>query len=248
MKRILSILLILTTLAAFSFNAMAVEFTVSVENKGAPEIVDTEENGLYDGDGDLVHDLEEDCVDVISIGESVESNNLSEEEKKLLKDLFEELSDSDTSLSVICPELDEIVKDRLGDDWNADDLVIRDFFTVKELCDELKEHKKDGTIKITFDLGIGSDEFITAMVYIDGKWQVVPVVNNGDGTVTVTFTELGPVAFLVPGDSDSGSSYAPATGDTDYSHLIFWGCLMVAALVAITVIVCTSKKKKSDAE
>lgn len=244
MKRLLSIFLVLLTLMAFSFNAMAVDFTISVENKGAPEYVDTEDNGIYDENGDLVHDIEDDCIDIIPIGDVENANNLSEEEKKLLQDLFEELSDSDTSLSVICPELDDIIKDKLGDDYNADDLVIRDFFTVEELCDELKEHDSKGNIKITFDLGIGADDFITAMVYIDGKWQAVPVVNNGDGTVTVTFTELGPVAFMTP----DGTIIAPTTGDADYSQVILWSCVMGVALVAIVAVLFTSRKKKSNAK
>lgn len=242
MKKLLSILLVLVTLMAFSFNAMAVDFTVSVENKGAPDIVETEDNGLYDKDGNLVHQIEDDCITVIPFGDVVNSNDLTEDEKKLMQDLYEELSKSDTSLSVICPELDDLIKEKLGDDYNADDLVIRDFFTVKELCDELQEKGDDGTIKITFDLGIAADEFITAMVYLDGKWQVVPVVNNGDGTVTVTFTELGPVAFLTP----DGTIIAPTTGDTDYSQIIFWSVVMVAALVAIVAVLLTSRKKKSD--
>lgn len=244
MKKLLSIFLVLLTLMAFSFNAMAVDFTVSVENKGAPEFVDTEDNGIYDNDGDKTHDIDDDCIDIIPIGDVQNANNLSEEEKKLLQDLFEELSDSDTSLSVICPELDDIIKDKLGDDYNADDLVIRDFFTVEELCDELKNYDGKGTIKLTFDLGIGADEFITAMVYIDGKWQVVPVVNNGDGTATVTFTELGPVAFLTP----DGTIIAPTTGDADYGQIILWSCVMGAALVAIVAVLFTSRKKKSNAK
>jgi len=241
MKKLLSVFLVLFTLTAFSFNVMAVDFTVSAENKGAPGLVETEDNGVYDEDGNRVIDIEDDSIDVIGFGDSQNANNLTEEEKELLKDLFEELSDSDTSLSVICPELDDIIKDKLGDGYDADDLVIRDFFTVKELDEKLKDWDGKGTINLTFDLGIGPDEFITAMVYLDGKWQAVEVINNGDGTVTVELPGFGPVAFMTA----DGTIIAPTTGDADYTQIIIWSSVMVVALIAIIAVILTSRKKKS---
>lgn len=253
MKKLISFLLILTTLFAFSFNAMAtVEFTPSVTNKGAPDVVYTEEDNtvfgyMLDEFGNIIHKTVDDCFEIISFADIEKSTTLSDKEKELINKLYSELTDSDTNLSELCPDLNDIVKDKLGNEYDADDLVIRDYFDIDELCEEVKKQlPKDGvTLELTFDLSIGKNDFITAMVYIDGKWQVVPnIVNNGDGTVTVTFEEFGPVAFLVPGNTVYTS--APATGDTNYNSLILWSSVLVVSIGAIVFVICTSKKKKSD--
>ena len=244
MKKVLSIVLVLLTIFSCSLNAMAVDFTPSAENKGAPEFVDREENGIYDSNGNLIDNIDGSDFEIIGFGEVINSDILTDEEKQLMQDLFEKLSDPNTKLSVLCPELNDYVKKHLGKDYTADDLVIRDFFTIKELNDKLKEYDGKGNIKITFDLGIGADEFIAAMVYIDGKWQLVPLVNNGDGTVTITLSKLGPVAFLTLKDNLT----SPATGDVDYNQILLWSGVMVVALGGIVVVLCTSRKKKNNAE
>ena len=74
------------------------------------------------------------------------------------------------------------------------------------------------------------------MVYVDGKWQpVVDTINNGDGTVTVKFDKICPVAFLVPGSGENMSTVSPTTSDA--SGIILWGSVMAVSLLAIFALV-----------
>lgn len=274
MKKAISCLLALTMLLVFSLGAVAesVDFVVSITNKGAPSLVviDTE-NGqnvigrLRNAAGELLSTEHDDCVVITSVSDAPNSTTIPEDAKNLLLSVYDELKDNGTQLSVLCPGLNDLVADKLGEGKNADALVVRDVFDISSVCEDLSTHlPEDGTtLDLTFDLSVG-DELVAAMVYVDGAWQVVPTVNNGDGTVTCTFEELCPVAFMVPGtDSDNaggsgnvgggsdnvggGSSGEPATGDTTSTGtLILWSALMVVSLSAIVVLVVYRRKKDAQ--
>jgi hypothetical protein len=77
--------------------------------------------------------------------------------------------------------------------------------------------------------------------YVDGKWvPVVDCINNGDGTVTVQFDKICPVAFLVPGTTTNSSTVSPATSDV--SGVILWGSVMFVSLAAAVAIVIFRRK------
>jgi hypothetical protein len=73
--------------------------------------------------------------------------------------------------------------------------------------------------------------------YNDADWnKVVKVTNNGDGTVTVVFEHLCPIAFCVPSDANVPPVQ---TGDAFASQMNVWLVLMAvsaAALVAMFVL------------
>ena len=254
MKKLVSFVLVAVMLLSFSVSAMAAGFTPSVTNKGAPEIVfEIDSDGrrilgyIRDEDGNIVATCSEDCIVITSIAEAENSTKITEEEKKILQDAYNELNKTDTKLSELCPDLNDIAKDLIGNNATADNFVIRDFFDLSPQCDDLKNHlPKDGTtIDITFDCAIASGTDIVAMVYVDGKWKpVAKAVNNGNGTVTITFEEVCPVAIMVPADAQN-DSYVPVTGVNTQSNALIWGSVMLVSLVSIVALVYISRRKKS---
>jgi hypothetical protein len=88
-------------------------------------------------------------------------------------------------------------------------------------------------------MGIDPDEVIEVYVYIDGQWVTVKnVTNNGDGTLTVEFEDICPVAFVtkLPDSAPTGDSARGPLG-------LFIG-LMVLSAAAIVVLICLKGKKK----
>ncbi len=244
MKRLLAIMLVIVVIFASALSTSAAQFVPSITNKGAPELVVIDRVdgkdvvGFITGpDGTKLSTEYLECLIISSITEALEGKkDLPEGVKDELIKVYNEFKDG-AKLSDLCPALTEIVKEKWGEDKKVDDLVIKDLFDVTDYCDDITTHLKDGAIlDLTFDLGIGKGTFITAMVYVDGKW--VPVndcINNGDGTVTVKFTEICPVAFLVPGSGQNMDVVSPTTSDA--SSVILWSAVMVLSLGAIIALV-----------
>ncbi len=249
MKRLLTLALAIILMLTITFSASAAEFVESVTNKGAPElvvidIVDGKEVvGYITGpDGEKLSTEYLECLIITSIAEAATDPDIPDDARETLMDVYEELNKPGTKISDLCPELDDIVKKMLGEDKTADDLVVKDLFDITDYCEDIKDHLKDGAIlDLTFDLGIASGSFITAMVYVDGKWQpVVDCINNGDGTVTVKFDKICPVAFLVPSSGENLSTVSPTTSDA--SGVIMYSTILVLALGAIVALVVYRRK------
>jgi hypothetical protein len=129
------------------------------------------------------------------------------------------------------------------------DYVIRDLVDVSYKyndCRTAKGHgnrpeelKEEGvTVTITFDMGLCPREVLEVYVYIDGQWVAVEnVVNNGDGTLTVEFEDICPVAFV------KTLCNAAPTGDAARNQLGIFIGLMVVSAAAIVVILCPKGKK-----
>lgn len=262
MKKIISMALVALMALTISFNAMAVEFVPSVSNKGAPDIVTTpDENGdmigqITDGDGNLISKEYTDCIIITPVKDADSSTEISDEARENLKEAFDKLNEPGANLSDLCPELKDIIKDALGNNASVDDLVIMDVFDISSNCENIDKYLNggDNSMKVTFRLPLEGNQFVTAMVYVDGKWQTVPsVVNNGDGTVTVELNQLGAIAFLTYDGEAGGNgatgdgSTSPATGDTDFNQIILWGSVMGVSVIAIIgVLVVFTRRKKSS--
>lgn len=225
MKKVVSIVLVLLTILTMSFNAMAakVDFVESIEYKGAPILVPSVDadgkNVIVDADGKTV------CEDD---GKVIVVTPVSDSSNKVLADAYKEIKDKGTELFT---------------DLKKDNMVVRDLFDVTTENAAVKEHlEKDGSIKLTFDINTTKDTEVVAYVLVAGVWKKVPVVNNNDGTVTATLSDIGPVAFLVEGAAVGTS---PDTGDTFGNSIVFWSVIMTAslALVALLVVVLRRQNK-----
>ncbi len=232
MKKLFSciITIVLTASLALSSFAANVDFVPSISDKPAPDVVVGE---IIDSVGETVKDVINGEIIVTPIGKVDTSELISDEDRDTLKEQYEKLTAPDSKLSVICSFLNDIVKQYLGEGKNADNLVIRDFMDISVIGDEnLALMGQDGhKVVIKLKNSLEADAFVTTMVYANDEWHSVDTVNNGDGTITCTFHELGAVAILVEGTG--GSDVPPPTG-SGYETLI-WSCVAIASLALIIV-------------
>ncbi len=216
-------MLVVVTMLTFSVTALAanVEFVPSIEDKGAPTV----------GESNAT-------VVVTPVRDAETSTEISAEAKAALTAAYKELSAAGAELSKLCTGLDAVVSKALGAEKNANDLVVRDLFDVTA-----KDLAAGTALKVTFKLNVTAEQFVAAMVKVDGAWKTVEVVNNGDGTVTCTMAEPGAVALMVPSADVSGEG-SPETGDD--SNLVLWVSLMAVALAAVVAVVVFNRKRNVE--
>lgn len=245
MKRIIAILAVLMLCMTMVLPVAAAEneFTPSVTNKPAPEIVPGEDPegdpaiGLLWDDGQIIGYVYEGCLVITPVSEAESSTEIPEESREILMDVYEKLTKGEMTLPY------ELVDPKL----NPGNMVIRDLFDATFVCsDHPALLAKDGvTLELTFDLNVKPGVDVVVMTYIDGKWAPIESsVNNGDGTVTCVFEEICPIAFAVK----TADEPPVQTGDDSGKDLLLWGAIAVAALLAIIVLTVVSfrgNKKKS---
>jgi len=93
------------------------------------------------------------------------------------------------------------------------DAVLKDFFDITVTGIYKDEIAKGNNLKVTFKIGDLNGDFKVIVRGKDG-WKVVENVRvNNDGTATVLFDEIGPVAFIVdPDGSPETSDSTPVFG------------------------------------
>lgn len=216
MKRFLALAFVLMLTFVLACPVFATDFVPSISYKDSPELV-AGDDGNYgtatDGDGNNLHTVEHDCLVVTPIALVDESELIPEDAAEELKAVYAFLKDTP--------------------DYFGDDVVVRELFDVSILCEELNNAlaPEGNTMDLTFNIGIAADEEIWAKVKVDGEWIDVPVVNNGDGTVTCTFEAVCPVVFL------TGKVVAPPAQTGDTTNLVLYGVLMAVSLIAIVALV-----------
>ena len=118
---------------------------------------------------------------------------------------------------------------------------------------------------LTFQLGIGADDHVFCLHNYEGdQWELIDqerTVNNGNGTVTVTFDSLSPVAFVVEktegavpaggqeetsGSAEASEGTVPAeeTGVQNGVSPMAWIGLGAAVVIAGGAVVLLKVKKK----
>ncbi len=230
MKKIICLLTVLLLTIALACPAFAAEsFVPSISEKEEPDIVVDDEGvaGVIRGeDGDILDKVEEGCLVITPISKAKTSTEIPEDAREELLYVYDELLNGDMTLPYEQDGLD------------PETMVIRDLIDASWLCEEHPAmlEPEGVTIDLTFDIGVDADTKVYVYVYIDGVWTPVPVVNNGDGTVTCTFEKICPIAFCV----SAGTGTPPVqTGDAFASQMNMWMVLMVvsaAALVAAVVL------------
>ena len=245
MKRIfacVAMLAILVSLCVPAFAAEA-EFTPSVSYKPAPEVVpSTDDAGnpvdgvIRDEDGNAVDYVETDHLIITAISEANTSEKIPADAKELLLEVNSKLNDG--SMQIDYSKINKDLADKK--------MVIRDLFDASFVCQDCPPilAEEGNTLDVIFDLGVNNGVDIYAMVYVDGEWKsVVNTANNGDGTVTVTFDEICPVAFVM---EDGSYEEPPKSGDVaiDMKWVIIGG-VAVAAIVALVVVYVVDSKKRA---
>ena len=195
-------------------------FVPSIPYKDGPDIEEGEMDGEDVGD----------CLEITTITEAKEqTTDISQEARDLLLEVYEELENGEMELPL---EEDYVVRELIDVSWK-ESTCIEPEHGHKEWLEE-----EDTTLTVTFDLGVGPDEEVIVLVYIDGEWvEAVSVINNGDGTVTVVFEDICPVAFCVE------KRYAPPqTGDAAADKLYIFAALLGAAVLGLVGLVVWRKK------
>jgi hypothetical protein len=126
---------------------------------------------------------------------------------------------------------------------DATNMVIRDLFDARWLCEEHRAMiEKEGFVfELTFDLGVVADTQIFVMTYDEDteQWDpIVKTVNNGDGTVTCTFEHLCAIEFSMP----MAAASIP-TDDAQAPNVLPWILVLLAAIAAVGGILVSKKKK-----
>lgn len=236
MKKVLCIITAIVLCMSMTCTVFAANdsFVDSITYKDEPEVETTPGGGIgtiTDGDGNKLDDVDEDCIVITPISEAEESDKIPQDAKDELLDLYDQLTNGEMHLPY-----DQVPG------YNGDDMVIRELFDMSWLCDdhEAMVEPTGVTVNLSFDLGVPAGVNVIAMLYVDGQWIPVAVVNNGDGTVSCAFEKLGVVAFSVPYQDNSRPSQ---TGDN--ANLTMWITLLCVSAVALTVVVvCFTKKNK----
>ena len=231
MKKLICLLTVLALAMAFACPVFAAEaFVPSISDKEEPEIVPDEEGviGEIKGEDDETLDkVDGDCLVITPISEAETSTRIPEDAREELLYVYEELLSGDMALPYEQDGLD------------PETMVIRDLIDASWLCEEHPAmlEPEGVTIDLTFDIGVDADTKVYVYVYIDGVWTAVPVVNNGDGTVTCTFEELCPIAFCVA----AGTGKPPVQTGDDFDPTLWIVLLAVSAAALVGVVILRKK-------
>lgn len=204
MKHIIRTVALVLAVSMLSVVAFAGNTTPSVEQKPAPSVVTptTEVDGkpavvVTDKDGNV---MEADDPEVVQVTPMADAEDQDPEVKKQMEEAYTEIAEAE-SLVEVAPALTEVMEE-MEIETPAEDLVVRDVINL-EVSDKLAEALKEegNTLDMTFEMELEEGQSLIVMVKgPDGEWIVIPaenVVVNDDGTVTVGFTAVGVVAFVV---------------------------------------------------
>ena len=231
MKKLICLLTVLALAVALACPVFAAEaFVPSISEKDEPDIVIDEEGVagvIRDENGEIIDKVKEGCLVITPISKAKTSKEIPEDARQELLYVYEELLSGDMTLPYEQDGLD------------PETMVIRELIDASWLCEEHPAmlEPEGVTIDLTFDIGVDGDTKVYVYVRIDGVWTAVPVVNNGDGTVTCTFEELCPIAFCVA----SGTGL-PAAQTGDVFNPTIWIMLLAVSAAALVGVVVMRRK------
>ena len=240
MKRIICIVIAAVVCMAMTCPAFAAEgeFVPSISYKGSPDIVtvkDPDGNDaigvIKDKEGNAVDYVYGPCLVVTPVSEANTSTLIPEASKETLLDVYEALSAGMMTLPY----------EKYNADLNPNEMVIRDLFDASWLCtDHPATVAPDGvTVTATFNLGVGANEAVYCMTYINNVWSpIVSVTNNGDGTVTCVFEDFCPIAFAVRSKTPPSQ-----TGDPVGQTMYIWIAVMVVSAAAVVALLAAGHRK-----
>lgn len=191
MKKAIALAVVLVLCIAVALPVAAAEgFVPSITYKGGPgtsEIILVDER-----ESKTVEEGVDSCVVITSIEQArVKSTDILQEERDLLLEVYEKLSDGSMVLPI---EEEHVIRELVDVSFEYSDCRVIEEHNHKD--ERLKAEKV--TLKVDFDLGIEKDAKLAVMTYIEDKWEAIESVeNNGDGTVTCIFEDVCPVAIAV---------------------------------------------------
>lgn len=243
MKRMFAIITVVMMCVSLMVPAMAAQdFTPSVTNKPAPEIVPVpdEEGGLHigvirDENGKIIRYVDEGCLIITPVSEVETSTEIPEASRVILRDVYKKLTDGSMTIPY----------NKHDAGLDSSKMVIRDLFDATFVCTECPAmlEPEGVTLELIFDLNVEPGVNVYAQTYKEGQWNpIVSCVNKGDGTVTAVFEKLCPVEFSV------STGVTPPIGTGDTNDFSVWGIIAMtslAAIVVLTVVYVAGSKKRA---
>ncbi len=255
MKRIITLILALIAVFTAAVPVMAANsgFVPSVSfGSSIIEIIGKEDGRdvigyVEDANGNKLSTEYHDCLVVTSVLEAKRGDTvISKEACDLLIDTYEKLTADGAKLSEQVPVLNDIAKEAFGQSATADNLTVRDVYDFTALCEELNNYleTEGNTLTLKIKMPVDKDTFISVVTLYNSQWMPAQrVVNNNDGTISVTFTKLCPVLFVT---GEYKHEKPPATGD-DF-NMPLWTALMLGSAACLTAIIVLTKRRPVSAK
>lgn len=242
MKKLLKVSVAIVMIMTLSLSAMASNIVKSSEIKPGPPVPEIE---VIDIMGEKV-DVPLSNLVVTPISESKEA---AEDIKVKLDNAKEQIEKVE-----VLTELSSDLETTIPEGMVAEDLVVRDLIDVSVVGEAAEILKAGGSIAARFELGVDPDEFLAVLHNYDADlWETIPedrITKHENGDVTVLFTSLSPVAFVVGRDSvsiDEEGPNSPATAeiaDSNGSNAAVTAICGIACIaVGLTLLAVLLKKK-----
>ena len=230
MKKVLLTIATLMLVVALSVTAFADNFVPSVERVALPEVIEA----YFDNSG--VKEVVAESDFILSSLEKTSSPDRStldadllaevEEADVKLADAYEEILDAPSLFAVFGTDV-------LSEDYSY---VISHLFDLT-VRNSAKEFEAGKVLVVEFDIDMPEDAIFHVATLCEDEWVILDddqVVNNGDGTVTVTFEELCPIAVIRnTGDADEVKS--PQTSDTTLPYLTVAAVIGLAGIAVLAL-------------
>lgn len=234
MKRLFAVLAAVLMMALLAVPAFAAnEFVPSIGYKDGPEIEEVNPVPKDENPENAPPKESGNCLVITTITQAQnKETDISQEERDTLLDIYASLKNNDMTMPEIADGL--VIRELVDVSWKYDHCVEADHGK-----DEWLE-KEGNALTVTLQTNMPASVRVTVLLYVDGVWrEVEDVTNNGDGTITCTFDEIGPVAICVPGDANEPPA---VTGDNLGRMLWLWVLLLVCSMAALTTLFLSRRK------
>lgn len=120
-------------------------------------------------------------------------------------------------------------------------LVVSDLFYVHEFEDR---GLISPPVRLSVNAHLSAHAFVQVYEYVDEDWILLPVTNNGDGTITMAAAQWGPFAIVteVAEPVPSGPN-VPSSPQTGFFHLLPGEVVLIAAAAAVAVLLTRRRAK-----
>ncbi len=155
---------------------------------------------ILDKDNKSIKEIPADALTLVSF---VDRAKADADVAKTLEAAYKQLTEA-KSLADVAPDFADALKET-DKDLKAEDMVVLDLVDIVLSDEYAKLLKEEGNhIALTFKMNIDKDETMLVLHnYEADKWETIygdQVTMNDNGTVTVVFESLSPVAFVVKGN------------------------------------------------
>ena len=237
MKKVVSICVALMLMLAITCPAFAAEdsFVPSISEKAAPRVVADEQGDIgavVDENGTILDKVGQRCLIITSVAQVQNKTTALSESDTHLLEVYQKLLSGEMTIPV----------EKLGCNPETTVAVIRELVDMSWYCEEHPEMVAPEGVyfRITLDLRIAPEDTVHVMTYKNGEWNpIVEVVNNEDGTVTCTFENLCPVAFVMTQEQEPADP-----GASLQAKWLWWLLLLLLILICVAVYLWHRKTRK----